>query len=102
VIIPPPINSKGLHKLDVDADIWLNFNMDEETIAEFGGHVPPWLGDEAVCKGIQFMQDVVNCHEELAWCQQELILIQRWFTDKYTTYQSAVAYTHGNSSVSSD
>ncbi|KAF9517049.1 hypothetical protein BS47DRAFT_1390104 [Hydnum rufescens UP504] len=35
VIIPPPIDSKGSHKLDVDANIWLDLNVDEETVAEF-------------------------------------------------------------------
>ncbi|KAF9508182.1 hypothetical protein BS47DRAFT_1303093, partial [Hydnum rufescens UP504] len=60
-VVPPPINSKGLFKLDIDADIWLDFDIDEETLAEFGSHVPPWLGSETVHKGIQFMQEIVNC-----------------------------------------
>jgi hypothetical protein len=51
-VVLPPINSKGLYKLYVDADIWLDFGIDEETLTEFGRHVPPWLGSETVCKGI--------------------------------------------------
>jgi hypothetical protein len=95
-IVPPPINSKGLHKLDIDADIWLDFHVDEEMLVEFGGQIPPWLGNENVRKGICFMQEVVNCHE-ITQCQQELASMQMWFKDEYTVHQYAALYTRGMS-----
>jgi len=100
-IVPPPIDSKGLHKLDVDADIWLNFDVDEETLAEFGGQIPPWLGDEKVRKGIRFMQEVVNCREEIARCQQELAAMQTWFRDECAAHEYAAQYISGISNYPS-
>ncbi|KAF9511209.1 hypothetical protein BS47DRAFT_1364031 [Hydnum rufescens UP504] len=40
--------------------------MDEDPLAKFGGRVPPWLGNENIHKGICFMQEMVNCQEEIA------------------------------------
>jgi hypothetical protein len=84
-----------LHKLDVDADIWLDFDVDEEALAEFDGQIPPWLGDEKVRKGIRFMQEVVNCHEEIARCRQELASMQTWFEDEYAAHQYAAQSISG-------
>ena len=44
-VIPPPIEMKGLFSLDVDNDIWQDIGLAND---EFGGKVPPWLGDEDV------------------------------------------------------
>ena len=93
--VPPPIEPKGLHKLDVDADIWLDFDVNDDTIAEFGGEVPPWLGNEKVRKGIRFMQEVVNCREEIVRCRQELASIQAWYSEEYLAYEYAVLFTQG-------
>ncbi|KAF9509176.1 hypothetical protein BS47DRAFT_1301812 [Hydnum rufescens UP504] len=46
-VIPPPIEIKGLFSLDVDNDIWQDIGLADD---EFGGQVPPWLGDEDVQK----------------------------------------------------
>lgn len=96
-IVPPPIDFQGLHKLDVDADIWLEFDIDDEALAEFGGKVPPWLGNEEVRKGIRFMQNMVNCREEIARCRHELTSMQTWFQDEYTAYHYAFSHTSGAS-----
>ncbi|KAF9515371.1 hypothetical protein BS47DRAFT_1262229, partial [Hydnum rufescens UP504] len=82
-VVPPPIDPKGLHRLDVDADIWLDFDIDEDALAKSGGRVPPWLGNENVRKGICFMQEMVNCQEEIARCQQELASMQTWYHEEY-------------------
>jgi hypothetical protein len=94
-VVPPPINPKGLHRLDVDADIWLDFDIDEDALAESGRRVPPWLGNENVHKGIRSMQEMVNCQEEIARCQQELASMQSWYCKEYTAYQYAILYMTG-------
>jgi hypothetical protein len=96
-IVPPPIDPKNLHKLDVDSDIWLDFDVDEDALAEFGGRIPPWLGNENVRKAIRFMQEMVNCQEEIARCEHELISMQTWYREDYLAHEYAILCTSGES-----
>ncbi|KAF9514979.1 hypothetical protein BS47DRAFT_1450002 [Hydnum rufescens UP504] len=79
LIIPPPIEMKGLFSLDVDNDIWQDIGLADD---EFGGQVPPWLGDEDVRNGIQIVQEIMNCHDELYLCECEQSSLQHWFNDE--------------------
>ncbi|KAF9505373.1 hypothetical protein BS47DRAFT_1368124 [Hydnum rufescens UP504] len=78
-VIPPPIEMKGLFSLDVDNDIWQDIGLADD---EFGGQVPPWLGDEDVRNGIQIVQEIMNCHDELYLCECERSSLQHWFNDE--------------------
>ncbi|KAF9514834.1 hypothetical protein BS47DRAFT_1392096 [Hydnum rufescens UP504] len=78
-VIPPPIEMKGLFSLDVDNDIWQDIGLADD---EFGRQVPPWLGDEDVRNGIQIVQEIMNCHDELYLCERERSSLQHWFNDE--------------------
>ncbi|KAF9511214.1 hypothetical protein BS47DRAFT_1277405, partial [Hydnum rufescens UP504] len=78
-VIPPPIEMKGLFSLDVDNDIWQDIGLADD---EFGRQVPPWLGDEDVRNGIQIVQEIMNCHDELYLCECERSSLQHWFNDE--------------------
>ncbi|KAF9505671.1 hypothetical protein BS47DRAFT_1400175 [Hydnum rufescens UP504] len=65
---------------------------------EFGRQVPPWLGDEDVRNGIQIVQEIMNCHDELYLCEREQSSLQHWFNDEsaaliavFTGFQSLPA-----------
>ncbi|KAF9505181.1 hypothetical protein BS47DRAFT_1368265 [Hydnum rufescens UP504] len=70
---------KGLFSLDVDNDIWQDIGLADD---EFGRQVPPWLGDEDVRNGIQIVQEIMNCHDELYLCEHERSSLQHWFNDE--------------------
>ena len=53
--LPPPLKKDGLYQLDMDQDIWLDY--DPSHFEE----LPPWLTDTSVKEGIPFAQMVVNC-----------------------------------------
>ncbi|KAF9503184.1 hypothetical protein BS47DRAFT_1402659 [Hydnum rufescens UP504] len=78
-VIPPPIDIKGLFNLDVDNDIWQDVGLADD---EFEGKVLPWLGDEDVRNGIQLVQELTNCRDELSLCEQELYSLQLWFEEE--------------------
>jgi uncharacterized protein YjbK len=45
-ILPPTIVLKTLFKLDMDDNTWHKIGL--EDLEEFGGVLPPWLGDDMV------------------------------------------------------
>ncbi|KAF9503782.1 hypothetical protein BS47DRAFT_1445876 [Hydnum rufescens UP504] len=49
---------------------------------EFNGDVPPWLGDEMVRNGIQLVQDIANCQDELELCWRERHSLKHWFDEE--------------------
>ncbi|KAL6298593.1 hypothetical protein BKA93DRAFT_820298 [Sparassis latifolia] len=60
-IVPPPIQSNGLFKLDVDDDIWQDVGLDDDADTDA---VPRWLGDETVREGIKMCLLLDRCIEE--------------------------------------
>ncbi|KAF9520212.1 hypothetical protein BS47DRAFT_1387543 [Hydnum rufescens UP504] len=93
-LIPPSIDMKGLFSLDVDNDIWQDIGLADD---EFDSDVPPWLGDEMVRNGIQLVQDIANCQDELKLCWRERHSLEHWFDE-----ESAAMMTLLNSSTDSD
>jgi hypothetical protein len=91
-IIPPPIDMKGLFGLDVDNDIWQDIGLADD---EFDGAIPPWLGDEDVRNGIQLMQEVLNCHDELFLCDREQYSLQQWFEEESAASMAALNACQG-------
>ncbi|KAF9505873.1 hypothetical protein BS47DRAFT_1400034 [Hydnum rufescens UP504] len=65
-----------LFKLDVDDDTWHDIGL--EDLEEFEGVLPPWLGDNTVCTGIRFDQEVTNCEGELLRCHLEHEAMHDW------------------------
>jgi hypothetical protein len=92
-ILPPAIILKTLFKLDVDDDTWHDIGL--EDVEEFGGVLPPWLGDDTVRAGIRFDQEVANCEGELARCHMERAAMQNWFEEEYEATSLAEQYTPG-------
>ena len=90
--LPPPLKKDGLYQLDVDQDIWLDY--DPSHFEE----VPPWLADTSVKEGIPFAQMVVNCRSEIAQCEAEHSNLHQWLSAEnhratklyYATLQSDV------------
>ncbi len=58
--LPPPLKKDGLYWLDMDQDIWLDY--DPSHFKE----LLPWLTDTSVKEGIPFAQMVVNCQSKIA------------------------------------
>ncbi|KAF9506248.1 hypothetical protein BS47DRAFT_1367491 [Hydnum rufescens UP504] len=82
---------QGLFSLDVDNDIWQDISLADN---EFDGDVLPWLGDEMVQNGIQLVQDIANCQDELELCWRERHSLKHWFDE-----ESAAMMTLLNSST---
>ncbi|KAF9503945.1 hypothetical protein BS47DRAFT_1309035 [Hydnum rufescens UP504] len=96
-VIPPPIEMKGLFSLDVDNDIWQDIGLADD---EFGGQVPPWLGDEDVRNGIQIVQEIMNCHDELYLCERERSSLQHWFNDESAALIAVLQASKGKGVIS--
>ena len=90
-ILPLAIILKTLFKLDMDDDMWHDVGSDN--LEEFGGVLPPWLGN--VQAGILFDQEVANCEGELAHCHMECASMQIWFEEEYEATSLAEKYTPG-------
>ncbi|KAF9505160.1 hypothetical protein BS47DRAFT_1368276 [Hydnum rufescens UP504] len=90
-ILPPTIILKTLFKLDVDDDTWHEIGL--EDLEEFGGVLPPWLGDDMVQAGIHFDQEVVNCEGELMHCHMEHATMWTWFEEEYEATHFVEKYT---------
>ena len=97
-VIPPPIEMKGLFSLDVDNDIWQDIGLAND---EFGGKVPPWLGDEDVQNGIQLVQEITNCSDELYLCERERFSLQHWFNDESAALIAVLQASEGMAVISS-
>ncbi|KAF9520939.1 hypothetical protein BS47DRAFT_1286698, partial [Hydnum rufescens UP504] len=91
-VIPPPINIKGLFNLDVDNDIWQDVGLVDD---KFEGKVLPWLGDEDVQNGIQLVQELTNCRDELSLCERELYSLQLWFEEESAALMAALGACEG-------
>lgn len=91
-VIPPPIEMKGLFSLDVDNDIWQDIGLADD---EFGGKVPPWLGDEDVRNGLRLVREIANCRDELYLCQRERTSLQHWFNDESAALITALRSSKG-------
>ena len=52
----PEIKKDGLYQLDVDQDIWQEYNMSDFE------EPPKWLMDPEVKEGILLAQTIVSCH----------------------------------------
>ena len=48
VVLPQPVEIKGLFDLDVDDEIWQEIGLDDEDVS-----IPAWLGDLDVRDGIK-------------------------------------------------
>src|ERR1700676_1284467 len=97
-VIPPPIEMKGLFSLDVDNDIWQDIGLAND---EFGGKVPPWLGDKDVQNGIQLVQEITNCSDELYLCEWERFSLQHWFIDESAALIPVLQVFEGMAGMSS-
>ncbi|GBE78980.1 hypothetical protein SCP_0201770 [Sparassis crispa] len=85
-IVPPPIQSNGLFKLDVDDDIWQDVGLDDDVDTDA---VPRWLGDETVREGIKMRLLLDRCIEEESRLQRERCALQEWFQEEWLTLQKA-------------
>ncbi|KAL6303233.1 hypothetical protein BKA93DRAFT_818113 [Sparassis latifolia] len=85
-IVPPPIQSNGLFKLDIDDDIWQDVGLDDDADTDA---VPRWLGDEMVREGIKMCLLLDRCIEEESRLQRERCALQEWFQEEWLTLQKA-------------
>jgi hypothetical protein len=94
-VLPKKINEKGVYKLDVDDDIWLDTGLAEED--ELIGTLEPWLVDEEVRLGIRLQLEVDRCHEEKLRLIGEREALQIWFREEWSAVNSALikAACHG-------
>ena len=70
--LPPPLEKDGIYKLDVDQDIWHDYDplqFDE---------LPLWMVDPSVKEGIPLAQMVMNCCSEVMHCGAEKANLHQW------------------------
>src|SRR5258708_28846230 len=74
--LQPPLEKDGLYKLDVDQDIWCDYDplqFDE---------LPLWMVDPSVKEGIPLAQMVMNCCSEVMCCGAEKANLHRWLQEE--------------------
>jgi len=80
--LPPPLEKDGLYKLDVDQDIWCDYDplqFDE---------LPLWMVDPSVKEGIPLAQMVMNCCSEVMHCGAEKANLHQWLQEEsYKAYE---------------
>src|SRR5258706_1104123 len=80
--LPPPLEKDGLYKLDVDQDIWCDYDP-----SQFD-ELPLWMVDPSVKEGIPLAQMVMNCHSEVMCCGAEKANLHRWLQEEsYKAYE---------------
>ncbi len=80
--LPPPLERDGLYKLDVDQDIWCDYDP-----SQFD-EPPLWMVDPSVKEGIPLAQMVMNCHSEVMHCEVENANLHQWLTEEsYKAYE---------------
>jgi TPP-dependent indolepyruvate ferredoxin oxidoreductase alpha subunit len=86
VLLPRPIDSRGLFALDVDDDIWQDSGLDEAEES-----VPAWLASENIREGIKALLNRDRCVEEEARIKKERAAMQHWINEEWVTLQQACA-----------
>jgi len=80
--LPPPLEKDGLYKLDVDQDIWCDYDP-----SQFD-ELPLWMVDPSVKEGIPLAQMVMNCCSEVMHCGAEKANLRRWLQEEsYKAYE---------------
>src|SRR5258707_6647491 len=80
--LPPPLEKDGLYKLDVDQDIWCDYDP-----SQFD-ELPLWMVDPSVKEGIPLAQMVMNCCSEVMCCGAEKTNLRQWLQeDSYKAYE---------------
>src|SRR5258708_15792430 len=78
----PPLEKDGLYKLDVDQDIWCDYDP-----SQFD-ELPLWMVDPSVKEGIPLAQMVMNCCSEVMRCGAEKANLRQWLQEEsYKTYE---------------
>jgi len=80
--LPPPLEKDGLYKLDVDQDIWCDYDP-----SQFD-ELPLWMVDPSVKEGIPLAQMVMNCCSEVMCCGAEKANLRWWLQEEsYKAYE---------------
>ncbi|KAF9231394.1 hypothetical protein BU15DRAFT_90924 [Melanogaster broomeanus] len=82
---PQPIARDGLFHLDIDDDIWQDLGLQEDDSSD----PPPWLADEKVRRGIQWMLELDRCLEEEERLKEERCFLQEWVVEEWRRVETA-------------
>ena len=78
--LPSELQKEGLYTLDVNQDIWLDYDaLDFDKL-------PVWLTDPAVKEGIPSVQAVISCCSEKQQCHAEWQNICQWIHAEINIY----------------
>ena len=76
--LPPELKKDGLYLLDVDQDIWQDYNALDFT------RMPKWLTDPDVREGIPLAQAILSCCSGKQWCLAEQKNLHQWISHEIT------------------
>lgn len=92
--IPEALDLKNIHKMDVDAELWLM--VDDDDIAQFhDSKIPDWLTNPEVRRSIVTAQEIVNCKEELRRLDVEAESLALHWVEKYRAIEETLRGCQG-------
>lgn len=94
--VPEELSMEGIHRLDVDAELWLI--LDDDELTDFpGGKMPDWLVNIEVRRMIPHAQQIINCEEEIRRLGVESQNLAIYWVEQYRALKEALRTCTGKS-----